>query len=78
MAFGAEDHQPAGPDDLLFLPRAPLARLGERLGVGRVPLVLGRLGGLHAALVERAQGQELGVAAEHDVRCRGRPCWSRS
>ena len=66
VPLGAEHVQAARLDDLLvLLGHVPLG-LGHRLGPGRL-VVLGRLDRGQAALVQLRVGDELRVAAEHDV-----------
>ncbi len=66
MPLGAEHVEPAEADDLLVLlgDRAP--GLVDRLGPGGLE-VLRRLDRRQPALVQLKVGEELGVAAEHDV-----------
>ena len=66
VTLGADDAQPTEVDDLGVLV-CDLA-LDVRQGRGPLGLVLVRvLDRIDAALLERHVGEELGVAAEHDV-----------
>ncbi|SIH63488.1 Uncharacterised protein [Mycobacteroides abscessus subsp. abscessus] len=66
MAFGAEDVESAEFDDLCGLRLDLLLRLGEDLLPLRLVL-LGVVDGVEPALLHLGHGDELGVAAEHDV-----------
>ena len=66
VPLGAEHVQAAGVDDLLGLGRGLRLDLRQRLGPGRLVLLRG-LDRVEAALAQPLVGEELGVAAEHDV-----------
>src|SRR5690606_10744322 len=66
VAFGSEDVKAADLADLVALLFARLLRLGEDL-VPAGLVLLGVLDGVEAARLHLGDGEELGVAAEHDV-----------